>query len=153
MRILFALAFVLAATASADAARFSTFDGNMTFSRAEALRKSRNPIVVRNNNGGSMAAASRLVGSRVVIDGSCYSACAWSFVRNPKACYTQNASFGFHGAHDPTFGTPIPKATALLLGQTKSSLRHRIGGVAHSSGAVWVSAAEMRRLYPERACR
>lgn len=135
-------------------ARGESFDGVMSYDGAIAATRSGKPVVITQSAGGQMAAGNRLIGHQVVIDGSCYSACAWSFARNPRACFTDNAEFGFHTLTDPTFGTPIPKANRLVLSQVRPALAQRVRGIASGGvSEVWVSAAEMHRYYPERACR
>jgi hypothetical protein len=62
-----------------------------------------NPCVVRSNPGGDVAqfrAAAHEIkrtGTRVIIDGPCYSACAiLADIARRNVCVTKNAKFGFH---------------------------------------------------------
>ncbi|MGQ0456076.1 MAG: hypothetical protein ACT4OU_03320 [Hyphomicrobium sp.] len=103
--------------------------------------------------GGSGASAMALGRvHRLVIDGSCNSACAWAFIQNPKACFTSKASFGFHAAHDPGTGRRMPEATKYWLAKVRPSLRQRLSRLRNTSSLIRVSAAEMRKFYGDQVC-
>ena len=121
-----------------------------TFQRAAAQNKS---VRISYSPGGTGAAALALARvNKVIVDGQCNSACAWSFVRNAGACFTPRASFGFHAAHDPGTGRRINAATGYWLSTVRASLRPRLEGLLSSSSLIRVSASEMRRYYGDRVC-
>ena len=121
-----------------------------TFQRAAAQNKS---VRISYSPGGTGAAALALARvNKVIVDGQCNSACAWSFVRNAGACFTPRASFGFHAAHDPGTGRRINAATGYWLSTVRTSLRPRLEGLLSSSSLIRVSASEMRRYYGDRVC-
>jgi hypothetical protein len=110
-------------------------------------------VRIKQSPGGTGAAAmmlGRIEG--LVIDGRCDSACAWAFVRNPTACFTRRASFGFHGAHDPGTGRRMPVATKYWLGTVRAPLRARLDGLRTSSRVIRLGFTEMRRYYADRVC-
>lgn len=128
-------------------------DGNLTYGGALAAARTGHPIVIRNSSGGSMAGAHALVGHRVIVDGPCFSACAWSFAANPKACFTPNASLGFHTLTDAR-GVPMLAATRGQLAHLPGGLQKRVGAVASGQvHAVWIDASTIRAYYPHRACK
>lgn len=121
-----------------------------TFRKAAARNES---VTIRYSPGGTGASAMALARVRnVVIDGTCNSACAWSFVKNANACFTPRASFGFHAAHDPGTGRRMNAATSYWLQSVRPSLRGRLQPLLSSSSVIRVTAADMRRHYGERSC-
>ena len=121
-----------------------------TFERAAAQNKS---VRISYSPGGTGAAALALARvNKVIVDGQCNSACAWSFVKNAGACFTPRASFGFHAAHDPGTGRRLNAATGYWLSTVRASLRPRLEGLLSSSSLIRVSASEMRRYYGDRVC-
>ena len=102
--------------------------------------------------GGTGAAALALARAKVVIDGQCNSACAWSFVKNENACFTSRASFGFHAAHDPGSGRRMNAATTYWLSTVRGSLRGRLTPLLETSSLITLSAQQMRAHYGDRVC-
>jgi hypothetical protein len=121
-----------------------------TFKRAQAQGVG---IRITQSPGGTGAAAMVLGRANgLVIDGKCQSACAWAFVQNKNACFTSRAIFDFHAAHDPGTGRRIQVATDYWLSTVGPELRVRLAGLRSSSNLIRVSAKEMTRYYPSRAC-
>ena len=154
LAFLVVLGTTLGATQSVAArGRAVEFSGQLnydTFKRAAAQNR---PVRISYSPGGTGAAALALARvNKVIVDGQCNSACAWSFVRNAGACFTPRASFGFHAAHDPGTGRRLNAATGYWLSTVRGSLRPRLEGLLSSSSLIRVSASEMRRYYGDRVC-
>jgi hypothetical protein len=129
------------------------FQGELSYEAFEAATARNTAIRIKRSPGGTGAAAMML--GRVnglVIDGRCDSACAWAFVRNPTACFTRRASFGFHAAHDPGTGRRMPTATTYWLGTVRPPLRARLDGLRTSSRVIHLGFNDMRRYYADRVC-
>jgi hypothetical protein len=129
-----------------------TYAGRLSYEKLGAAAARGETVTIRYSPGGTGAAAMALARANVVVDGTCNSACAWSFVRNDKACFTPRASFGFHAAHDPGTGQRLDAATGYWLALVRPSLRSRLGGLLSSSKLIRISAAELRKHYPDRVC-
>jgi hypothetical protein len=101
--------------------------------------------------------AVRNSGERVVIDGTCLSACTLvlGIVPRNRICVTRRATLGFHAAWMPgPQGRPIPSAvgTQALWEMYPSHVRRWInarGGL--SSKMVFLRGRELLSMYPE--CR
>jgi hypothetical protein len=127
--------------------------GELNYETLRSAAARRAGVRVKQSPGGTGAAAmmlGRIEG--LVIDGRCDSACAWAFVRNPTACFTRRATFGFHGAHDPGTGRRMPVATKYWLGTVRAPLRARLDGLRTSSRVIRLGFNEMRRYYADRVC-
>lgn len=143
---------MLAVVSSASAGE-REFRGQLSYETFQRAARRNETVRVTYSPGGTGAAALALARvSNVVIDGACNSACAWAFVRNPGACFTKRASFGFHAAHDPGTGRRLNAATQYWLASVRGSLRGRLDVLLTSSRLVRVSAHEMRQYYGDRAC-
>ncbi|MET0408229.1 MAG: hypothetical protein ABW006_07655 [Hyphomicrobium sp.] len=150
---LLAVGFIFAGSPAQAASRNIEFSGQLDYATFRQAARDDETITIRESPGGTGAAAMALARvSKVVIDGQCNSACAWSFVRNDNACFTSRASFGFHAAHDPGTGQRLNAATSYWLSSVRPSLRERLGTLLSSSGLIRVSASDMRRYYGDRAC-
>ena len=159
MGLVFLFVTVLMSTTCAEAAvhaakrsREIVVSGELSLEMAQRARQSGGVIRVTGSPGGSGAAAVELARSRVIIDGPCNSACAWSFISNQQACFTQRASFGFHAAHDPGTHRRMDAATDYWLAQTRVSLRGQLGGLKTSSRLIIFTAGHMAQHYGDRAC-
>jgi hypothetical protein len=133
--------------------RETVVSGEIDLASMKRARGQNSVIRITQSPGGSGAGAMELArASGVVVDGTCNSACAWAFVTNPRACFTANASFGFHAAHDPGTGRHMGAATDYWLGQVNGALRSRLDGLRSTSKLITVNANEMARYYRDRAC-
>ena len=132
--------------------REAVIRGELTIEAVRRARGQDGVIRVASSPGGSGAAAMELARGRVVIDGPCNSACAWSFISNERACFTRNASFGFHGAHDPGTSRRMPAATDYWLSQVRGPLRGELMPLRSSSTLITVSSGQMMQYYGDRAC-
>lgn len=127
-----------------------SFTGFMTIDGAK--RAAHTGLIIRRSNGGQIGAAYELRRARVlIIDGPCYSACAWAFVENKRACFTPRASFAFHAVSGSTRGQNTFQTTWLVHG-LRPSLRSRVAHVLKSGGLAHFSARQMRLHYPDRDC-
>ena len=142
----------LAHASEPDRAIETVIRGELTLGMAQRARQNGGVIRVTNSPGGTGAAAMELAHARVIIDGPCNSACAWSFVTNQNACFTRKASFGFLAAHDPGTGRRMDAATGYWLDQTRDSLRRQLGDLTSSSRVIKLNSVEMARHYGDRAC-
>lgn len=130
-----------------------SFNGELSYTAFRAAASRGQTVTIRYSPGGTGAAALALARvSKVVVDGACNSACAWSFVRNANACFTPRARFGFHAAHDPGTGRRLNAATSYWLQGVRPSLKGKLGALLGTSSLIKVSAAEMRRHYGDRVC-
>lgn len=130
-----------------------TFNGELNYAAFRSAASRGETVTIRYSPGGTGAAALALARiSKVVVDGACNSACAWSFVRNGNACFTPRASFGFHAAHDPGTGRRLNAATSYWLQNVRASLKGKLNALLSTSSLIKVSAAEMRRHYGDRVC-
>ena len=130
----------------------NVMSGELNLDKVQRARRDGGVIRLTSSPGGTGAAAMELARARVVVDGPCNSACAWSFVANERACFTRNASFGFHAAHDPGTGRRMAAATDHWMGQVRSSLRGKLSGLYSSSNLITLSAGQMAQYYGDRAC-
>jgi hypothetical protein len=129
------------------------FQGELSYEAFEAAAARGASVRIERSPGGTGAAAMMLGRVKgLVIDGRCDSACAWAFVRNPTACFTRRATFGFHGAHDPGTGRRMLVATKYWLGTVRAPLRARLDGLRTSSRVIYLGFDDMRRYYPDRVC-
>jgi hypothetical protein len=150
---LVAVPYVLSIGASSGVAEGLDFRGELNYSTFESAAAKNKGVRIKRSPGGTGAAAMMLGRvKKLVIDGRCDSACAWAFARNPNACFTGRASFGFHGAHDPGTGRRMPVATKYWLGTVRAPLRGRLQGLMTSSRVIRLSSAQMRRYYADRVC-
>lgn len=130
-----------------------SFNGELNYAAFRSAASRGQTVTIRYSPGGTGAAALALARvSKVVVDGPCNSACAWSFVRNANACFTPRARFGFHAAHDPGTGRRLNAATSYWLQGVRPSLKGKLGALLSTSSLIKVSASEMRRHYGDRAC-
>jgi hypothetical protein len=88
--------------------------------------------------------------SRVVINGPCYSACAWMFTAKRNVCWTQNATFAFHvlkhnGSHNFV-------GTGWLAADVRKGLQRYAFETASTSALVHVPQAAVQSTYPDRRC-
>ena len=126
------------------------FSGFMTIDGAK--RAAQTGLIIRRSNGGQIGAAYELRRARMlIIDGPCYSACAWAFVENRRACFTPRASFAFHAVSGGTRGHNTFQTTWLVHG-LRPSLRSRVAHALKSGGLAHFSARQMRLHYPDRDC-
>jgi hypothetical protein len=129
------------------------FQGELNYEAFKRASDKGVAIRITQSPGGTGAAAMVLGRAKgLVIDGPCNSACAWAFVQNESACFTQRASFGFHAAHDPGTGRRLTAATDYWLGTVGPALRSRLAGLRASSSVIRVGAKEMSRYYGGRLC-
>ena len=127
--------------------------GELNYTKFRSAAARGETVTIRYSPGGTGASALALARiPKVVVDGVCNSACAWSFVKSRNACFTSRASFGFHAAHDPGTGRRLNAATSYWLQSVRPSLKGRLNGLLSTSRLIRVSAAEMRRHYGDRAC-
>jgi hypothetical protein len=127
--------------------------GQLDYAALRQAEDRRQTVRVKYSPGGTGSSALAL--SRVsdlIIDGRCNSACAWAFVRNENACFTKQASFGFHASHDPGTGRRLNVATRYWLDFARPSLRARLANLLKNSRLIVLSAHGMRRYYGDRAC-
>jgi hypothetical protein len=130
-----------------------SFNGELNYAAFRSAASRGQTVTIRYSPGGTGAAALALARvSKVVVDGPCNSACAWSFVRNANACFTPRARFGFHAAHDPGTGRRLNAATSYWLQGVRPSLKGKLGALLSTSSLIKVSASEMRRHYGDRVC-
>ncbi len=104
-------------------AETTSFDGQLDYSAFKRSAERRETVRITYSPGGTGAAALALARNKVIVDGQCNSACAWSFVKNENACFTSRAVFGFHAAHDPGTGRRMNAATSYWLSTVRPSLR------------------------------
>jgi hypothetical protein len=150
---LVAVPYVLSIGASSGVAEGLDFRGELKYETFDAAAANDKKVRIKRSPGGTGAAAMALARvKRLVIDGRCDSACAWAFARNPNACFTARASFGFHGAHDPGTGRRMPVATKYWLGTVRAPLRGRLEVLVTSDRVIRLSSTEMRRYYADRVC-
>lgn len=129
------------------------FNGELNYDAFKRASAKGSTIRITQSPGGTGAAAMVLGRAKgLVIDGRCQSACAWAFVQNANACFTQRASFDFHAAHDPGTGRRLTAATDYWLSTVGPELRARLAGLRSSSNLIRVSAKEMARYYGGRVC-
>jgi hypothetical protein len=136
-------------SARAGGRSYVTFSGYMGHAQVSRLYGRR--IIVRGTSGGRLGAAHvfrRAPG--LIIDGRCDSACALGFVMNPRACFTNRASFGFHGV--ARNGALSRTSTAWAVGKIRSSLRRRVAPAMYAGGVARISSRQMVRYYPDRRC-
>lgn len=148
-----ALPIVLSMGTDSGKAGSIDFRGQLNYKTFAAAVERGDGVRIKKSPGGTGAAALML--SRVkglVIDGRCDSACVWAFVRNPTACFTRRASFGFHGAHDPGTGRRMVVATKYWLSLVPPSLRDRLSPLLTNSRVIRLSSNQMARYYPGRVC-
>lgn len=103
--------------------------------------------------GGTGAEAMQAAREPMRVDGKCYSGCAWSFVANPKACFTQRAEFKFHGFRDPGTDAPMPEATKVWLIRIPEKLRPVAKRDWTGVKLKRVTSQQMSKLLPERVCK
>jgi hypothetical protein len=129
------------------------FNGELDYATFERAAAQGRGVRVKSSPGGTGAAATALAKvDDVIIDGDCDSACAWAFIESKTACFTDDASFGFHAAYDPASNRMLPGATSYWLAKGRANLRARIEAIKSPDSIVRIEAAEMKRYYPERAC-
>jgi hypothetical protein len=96
----------------------------------------------------------RASGERVIVDGSCNSACTLLLGSLPRdrICVTEQASLGFHAAWEPdASGRPVqsPAWTRVLWRNYPGPIRHwisRHGGL--TPHMIYLRGNELRALYP-----
>lgn len=148
-----AIPFLCISSPSLAASKNIDFTGQLDYATFQQAARANETVTIRQSPGGSGASALALARvSKVIVDGPCNSACAWSFVRNENACFTPRASFGFHAAHDPGTGQRLNAATSYWLSSVRPDLRKRLGGLLTSSSLIRLSAPQMRSYYGDRAC-
>lgn len=151
--IVLALGVVALPVEAPAQSRDISFNGELNYAAFRSAASRGQAVTIRYSPGGTGAAALALARvSKVVVDGPCNSACAWSFVRNANACFTPRARFGFHAAHDPGTGRRLNAATSFWLEGVRPSLKGKLAGLLSTSSLIKVSAAEMRRHYGDRVC-
>jgi hypothetical protein len=88
--------------------------------------------------------------SRVVIDGPCYSACAWMFTSKRNVCWTPNARFAFHML---TYkGADNLGGTGWLAADVRKGLQRYAYATANTRDLVHVPSATVQSVYPDRRC-
>jgi hypothetical protein len=129
------------------------FNGELNRSAFEKAAHNDRVVRIESSPGGTGSAAFALADIKhLIIDGPCQSACAWAFVLNENACFTQRAVFSFHAAHDPGTGRRIAAATNYWLALVAPSLRPVLDELKTSSAMIEVTANAMKRHYADRSC-
>jgi hypothetical protein len=118
-------------------------------------------VIIKDDHGGNIGAywsrysALRDMGERIIIDGTCSSACTLvlGIVPYDRICVTRNAQLGFHAAWRPGFlGIKVinEPGTRTLLSSYPTPIRNwiaRNGGLG--SETIYLSGPELLAMYQE----
>lgn len=99
----------------------------------------------------SLADGLRRSGGRVVIDGPCYSACAWMFTSHRNVCWTERAQFAFHRPSKPDGSTDYFTGT-WMAAFVRPGLKRYAQSSLGTSDLVHVPASAVRSAYGDRRC-
>jgi hypothetical protein len=108
--------------------------------------------VISHSGGGVVGHYMALADShlRIVIDGPCYSACAWMFTSKENVCWTANARFAFHMLRYK--GEDNPGGTGWLAADVRKGLQRYAYATANTRDLVHVPSEAVRSAYPDRRC-
>jgi hypothetical protein len=120
-------------------------------------------VVITDDAGGSLGAyleryaAIRDSGERVIVDGSCLSACTLvlAIIPSERICLTQNAVFGFHAAsssEEQRYPAAAGAATRALWALYPAPIRNLIAKKGGLSGKIiYLTAQELSSSFPRCA--
>lgn len=88
-------------------------------------------------------------GERIVIDGSCRSACTlYLLLPRDQICATPRGTFVFHSAVDSQFGLPMPEKNDALLKAYPPKVRYYV----LERGGLWLTPITAKATLFVRAC-
>jgi hypothetical protein len=124
---------------------------------AEARRGRDRDHVINYSPGGnvsefeSLAGGMKRRGERIVIDGDCYSACAWMFTNNSNVCFTRRARIAFHRPSRWDGSTSAFAAGWLSEGVRGGAKRYAMNSLK-TADLVFIPAKVLRETYGDRLC-
>jgi hypothetical protein len=99
----------------------------------------------------SLAQDVRRSGGRVVIDGPCYSACAWMFTSQPNVCFTDRAQLAFHRLTKPDGSTDYFTGS-WMAAHVRSGLKQYAQSSLGTPNLAYVPISALRSAYSDRRC-